>query len=127
MPDTEKIDPQIHDPQILAPAGSKDSFLAALAAGADAVYCGLKRYSARMEAQNFTVQELASLTRLAHEKGTQVYITVNTLVTPGELDDIGGLLKYSVACVRVPVELQAPLNSRLYHFYLDLGLPCLSR
>jgi len=92
MPDTEKIEPQLHGPQILAPAGSKDSFLAALAAGADAVYCGLKRYSARMEAQNFTVQELASLTRLAHEKGTQVYVTVNTLVTPRELDDIGDLL-----------------------------------
>jgi len=92
MPKTEKIDPQLHGPQILAPAGSKDSFLAALAAGADAVYCGLKRYSARMEAQNFSVQELASLTRLAHEKGTQVYVTVNTLVTPGELDEISGLL-----------------------------------
>ena len=45
-----------------------------------------------MEAQNFSVQELASLTHLAHEKGAQVYVTVNTLVTPRELDEIGGLL-----------------------------------
>ncbi|MBT4364535.1 MAG: hypothetical protein HOD17_08610, partial [Desulfobacteraceae bacterium] len=44
-------------PLILAPAGSKVSFLAALAAGADAVYCGLKSFSARMEADNFTMEE----------------------------------------------------------------------
>jgi U32 family peptidase len=92
MIDKAKIGPDLNKPQILAPAGNKDSFLAALAAGADAVYCGLKRYSARMEAQNFSVQELASLTRLAHEKGTHVYVTVNTLVTPRELDDINNLL-----------------------------------
>ena len=53
-------------PLILAPAGSKASFLAALAAGADAVYCGLKSFSARMEADNFTIEELVPLVRLAH-------------------------------------------------------------
>ena len=37
-------------PEILAPAGNRDAFLAALAAGADAVYCGLKSFSARMAA-----------------------------------------------------------------------------
>ena len=37
-------------PDILAPAGDKTAFLAALAAGADAIYCGLKIFSARMEA-----------------------------------------------------------------------------
>ena len=42
-------------PQILAPAGNRASFLAALAAGADAVYCGMKQLSARMEAKNFTL------------------------------------------------------------------------
>src|SRR5512145_2116032 len=79
-------------PSILAPAGSKPSFLAALAAGADAVYCGLKSFSARMEAQNFTLEELASLTALAHGKGTRVYVTLNTLIKPDELDAVGGIL-----------------------------------
>jgi putative protease len=79
-------------PSILAPAGSKPSFLAALAAGADAVYCGLKSFSARMEAQNFTLEELASLTALAHAKGTRVYVTLNTLIKPDELDAVGGIL-----------------------------------
>ena len=43
--------------EILAPAGDIDSFLAAIAAGADAIYCGLKNFSARMEAENFSLSD----------------------------------------------------------------------
>ncbi len=73
-------------PEILAPAGNRASFLSAIAAGADAVYCGLKQFSARMAAPNFTFEELAALTRLAHARGIKVYVAFNTLVKPGELD-----------------------------------------
>jgi len=79
-------------PEILAPAGNKASFLAALAAGADAVYCGLKQFSARMAAENFTIPELAQLTGLAHERKTAVYVAINTLIKPDELDDAGRLI-----------------------------------
>ncbi|MBA4368876.1 MAG: peptidase U32 [Desulfobacterium sp.] len=79
-------------PEILAPAGNRDSFLAAIAAGADAIYCGLKDFSARMAADNFTIDELARLAVLAREKGVRVYITLNTLVKPDELDQTGKLL-----------------------------------
>ena len=79
-------------PAILAPAGSKPSFMAALAAGAEAVYCGLKQFSARMEAKNFTLEELSGLVGLAHAKGSRVYVTVNTLIKPDELDEAGRLL-----------------------------------
>ena len=79
-------------PLILAPAGNKASFLAALAAGTDAIYCGLKQLSARMEAKNFTLEELAGLTDLAHGKGARVFVTINTLIKPAELDQAGKLL-----------------------------------
>jgi putative protease len=79
-------------PLILAPAGNKASFLAALSAEADAVYCGLKTFSARMEAKNFSVEELVPLTELAREKGTRVYVTMNSLLKPGELNTAGRLL-----------------------------------
>ncbi len=79
-------------PEILAPAGDRASFLAALAAGADAVYCGLKRFSARMAARNFSLPELAGLTRLAHDRGASVYIALNTLLTPDDLADAGRLI-----------------------------------
>ncbi len=73
-------------PEILAPAGSKAAFLAAIAAGADAVYCGLKQFSARMAAPNFSFEELAALTRLAHGRGIRVYVAFNTLIKPAELE-----------------------------------------
>lgn len=71
-------------PRILAPAGNRDAFLAALAAGADAVYCGLKQFSARMAARNFDLAELARLTGLAHARGVEIYVAVNTLVRSDE-------------------------------------------
>jgi putative protease len=80
-------------PFILAPAGNKASFLAALAAGADAVYCGLKQFSARMEAPNFSIEELAPLTRLAHDKGTKVYVALNSLLKADDLSKAGRLLE----------------------------------
>ena len=76
-------------PEILAPAGSKEAFLAALAAGADAIYCGLKSFSARMAAQNFTVAELARLSELAHSQKTRLYLAFNTLLKPEELVPVG--------------------------------------
>ncbi|MBU1569983.1 MAG: U32 family peptidase, partial [Proteobacteria bacterium] len=81
-------------PQILAPAGNKASFLAAIAAGADAVYCGLKVYSARMEAKNFTVEELAPLSGLAHEKGVQVFVAINSLLKHEDLSSAGNLVAH---------------------------------
>lgn len=79
-------------PLILAPAGSKAAFLAALAAGADAVYCGLKLFSARMEADNFSLQELATLSELARSKGVEVYVALNSLLKPDELDKAARLV-----------------------------------
>ena len=81
-----------HKPEILAPAGSRASFLAALAAGADAVYCGLKSFSARMEAKNFRAEELAALTGLAHEQGARVYVTLNSMLKSDDLDPVGRIL-----------------------------------
>jgi putative protease len=84
---------QPHQPAILAPAGNRAAFLAALAAGADAVYCGLKNMSARMEAKNFSLEELAQLAQLAHDRGVKVYVTVNALLKPDELDMAGQLIE----------------------------------
>ncbi len=53
-------------PEILAPAGGTAQFYAALAAGADAVYLGLKDFNARARADNFTVDDLTALVPLAH-------------------------------------------------------------
>jgi putative protease len=73
-----------HKPEILAPAGDAAAFLAALAAGADAVYAGLKNYSARMRADNFSLNELARLTELAHSMDRKVYLAINNMLAPDD-------------------------------------------
>jgi U32 family peptidase len=76
--------------ELLAPAGGLEAGLAALQYGADAVYLGLKRYSARADAQNFTLDELDRF--LGHARALtparRVFVTVNTLVLEGELDGL---------------------------------------
>ena len=83
---------EISIPEILAPAGNKASFLAAVAAQADAIYCGLKLFSARMEAKNFTLEESTALVRLAHKKGIKVFVTINSLLKPSDLPEAGKML-----------------------------------
>lgn len=83
---------EIPSPEILAPAGNKASFLAAIAARADAIYCGLKLFSARMEAKNFTLEEFIALVRLAHKNGVKVFVALNSLLKPGDLAQAGQML-----------------------------------
>jgi putative protease len=76
--------------ELLAPAGGMDAGLAALQYGADAVYLGLKRYSARADAQNFTLEELDHLLGWARSLRPvrRVFVAVNTLVLEDELDGL---------------------------------------
>lgn len=71
-------------PEILAPAGDMPAALAAFAAGADAVYLGLKHFSARMQAENFSTTDLARLAVFAHSDNRRIYVAMNTLIKPGE-------------------------------------------
>lgn len=102
--------------EILAPAGDIDSFLAAIAAGADAIYCGLKNFSARMEAENFSLTELAALTELAHSKGVRVHVAMNNLLKTPELDQAGRLIHR--------LQTQVGPDALIVQ---DLGLPALAR
>ncbi|MGE4421017.1 MAG: U32 family peptidase [Pseudodesulfovibrio sp.] len=81
-----------HIPEIMAPAGDKNAFLAAVAAGADAIYVGLKHFSARMQAQNFSISELAQLASLGRDRGTKTYVAMNTLVKPQDVESAGRLI-----------------------------------
>lgn len=72
-------------PELLAPAGEPEALLAAVAAGADAVYLGLKAFSARVSALNFSLEELRCAARVAHAHGVRVYVALNIHVADGEL------------------------------------------
>lgn len=70
--------------ELLAPAGSVEAFFAAMEAGADAVYCGLKSFSARAKAKNFSLAEMENLCAYAHKQGRKLYIPLNTLIKEEE-------------------------------------------
>lgn len=73
-------------PELLAPARDREAFLAALAAGADAIYCGVTGgLNARRRAAGIGEDELAGLCSLAHAHGTRVYVTTNIVVKQSEL------------------------------------------
>jgi U32 family peptidase len=72
-------------PELLAPAGGLPALRAALAAGADAVYFGLERWSARAFAGNFTVETAVSAVELAHRYDAHAYLALNTLLKDSEV------------------------------------------
>jgi len=79
-------------PELLAPAGSMEALKAAVAAGADAVYLGGTRFSARRFAANFDDDALREAVDYAHIHGVAVHVTVNTLVHDAELPALADYL-----------------------------------
>ncbi|MDO4428304.1 MAG: U32 family peptidase [Atopobiaceae bacterium] len=81
-------------PELLAPAGGPAAFNAALAAGADAIYCGLgSDFNARRGAGNFDDESFSAACRRAHLAGSRVYVTVNVAVSSEELPRVLELVR----------------------------------
>ena len=78
--------------ELLSPAGNKESAIAAINAGANAVYMGLNKYSARAMAENFDINQYIDIIDYAHIYGVKVYLTLNTLLYDDELIDALQLL-----------------------------------
>lgn len=74
-------------PELLAPAGGKEAFIAAVESGADAIYTGGEFLNARMGAGNFSMSEMEEAVDFAHKRHVKVYATVNTLVKEEEIGD----------------------------------------
>lgn len=74
--------------ELLAPAGNIEAGYAALYYGADAVYLGLTKFSARAGAENFTAEELDSFTSYAHSLNRKVYVALNTILNEEEINEL---------------------------------------
>ena len=77
--------------ELLAPAGSMESLIAAINNGADAIYLGGSKFSARAYASNFDNETMMKAVDYAHSYGVKVYVTMNTLLKQNELKEA---LKY---------------------------------
>lgn len=74
--------------EILAPAGSFESLIAAVRSGADAVYLGGKLFSARTSAQNFDFEELKNAVAYCHIHNVKAYLTINTIIFDDEFEQL---------------------------------------
>lgn len=102
-------------PELLCPAGNEEALRAAVDSGANAVYLGYTAYGARAGAVNFDGSALVRAVRYAHLYHVRVYVTVNTLIKPGELDGVKDALSVIEASGADAVIVQ------------DLGIAALTR
>lgn len=84
-------------PELLAPAGTKQAFINAINAGANAIFMAGHRFGARAFAENFTEDDLKEAINYAHLRGVLVFIVVNTLTFDDEVED---LLSYTDTLVK---------------------------
>ena len=87
--------------EILAPAGDKDSLIAAINNNADAVYLGLDDFNARVKAENFSKDNIGEIVRYAHLFGVKVYVTINILIKENEYTSLIEVIR---ACVKAKVD-----------------------
>ena len=73
--------------EILAPAGSMESLIAAMNKGADAVYLGGNKFSARAYASNFDNDNMIKAVDYVHSYGAKVYVTLNTILKENEIEE----------------------------------------
>lgn len=128
--------------ELTAPAGNRAMLNAAVQAGADAVYLGVRGFNMRATARNFAVEELNEIVEFCHRKGVKVYLTLNTIIYEQELPllkdiliqakkaKINAVIASDLAVIRGAVELgikvhistQAGVsNSEAARFYQQLG------
>ncbi len=79
-------------PELLAPAGTKDAFWAAIENGADAVYLGVSNLNARAAGRNFSIEETGRLIELAHLNDKKAFVALNCLVKESELGQVVKIL-----------------------------------
>ena len=79
--------------ELLAPAGGFPQLRAAIEAGADAVYLGLKEFNMRATAKNFTLRELSKASKICRENKVKIYLTLNTIVYDNEIKKLENIIK----------------------------------
>ena len=85
--------------EIMSPAGSYDSLMAAIQAGAGSVYFGVGVLNMRARsAANFTLDDLRQITDICHEHHVNTYLTVNTIVYNDEIEQAHKLLDAAKEC-----------------------------
>ena len=84
--------------ELSMPAGNLENAVYAFLGGADSVYFGLKDFSARKGAENFSFSDYRKIRKYAKDNGRKIYITINTLIRDSELERVFDVLKEIEKC-----------------------------
>jgi U32 family peptidase len=88
-----------NDIELMAPAGSWESFMAAIQGGANAVYVGVEKLNMRSKSSlNFSLADLPELSRLAKENGIRIYLALNTVLYDDDLALMQEIIDRASAC-----------------------------
>ena len=131
-------------PEIMSPAGNWISLRAALDAGCDAVYFGIKGINMRAGADNFSVAEMKRVTALCHKNNTKAYLAMNTVISEKDIPKIIKIIDKAkqagvdaIICwdfsviteslnKKIPVYLSTQMSvsnsSSILHFYNSFGI-----
>jgi len=108
--------------EIIAPAGSWEMLTAAINAGADSVYLGIKGLNMRASAANFSLKELKKVTDYAHKNKVNIYLTINTIIFEKELKKVekiineakkakvDGIIAWDLAVIKMAKEKSIPIH-----------------
>jgi putative protease len=80
-------------PEILAPVGNETMLAAAIQAGADAVYFGVKTLNMRATAGNFELSQLKKITKHCHAAGLKAFLTLNVIVYDDEMEKLSRVIR----------------------------------
>ncbi len=80
--------------EILAPVGSPEVVAPAVFSGADAIYVGMKQFSARDSAGNFSNEELKKCTEFCHARDVKVFVAINVLIKDNEIEEVLKAVKF---------------------------------
>ncbi len=77
----------IQDYEIMSPAGSYESLMAAIQGGADSIYFGIEGLNMRAKSSNnFTIEDLHKIAEICKENGIKSYLTVNTIIYNNDME-----------------------------------------
>ena len=118
--------------ELLAPAKNIDIAKQAIDCGADAVYIGSVSFGARQNASN-SIEDIEELVKYAHKFYVKVFVTVNTIITNDEIDDVRQLIKklYKIGVDALIIQdmaiLEMFINSELPPIPLHISTQCDNR
>ena len=81
-----------HKYELLAPAGDMPMLVAAVNAGADSVYLGMKEFNMRANAKNFSLEDLKEARKICDKNGVKIYLTLNTIMYPDEIKKLDKII-----------------------------------